>query len=72
MGIINVGGNGSVTADGVNYVLGYKEALYLGREQKKFLSAVMRFHAASLHKLTPAHQAYPSRKVGRDEAEIVT
>ena len=73
MGIINVGGNGSVTADGVNYILGYKEALYLGRGTKEVsfsseeISSPAKFYINS----TPAHQAYPSRKVGRDEAEIV-
>ena len=73
MGIINVGGNGSVTVHGVNYILGYKEALYLGRGTKEVsfcsneISSPAKFYINS----TPAHQAYPSRKVGRDEAEIV-
>ena len=73
MGIINVGGNGSVTADDVNYILGYKEALYLGRGTKEVsfsseeISSPAKFYINS----TPAHQAYPSRKVARDEAEIV-
>ena len=31
LGIINVGGAGRVTADGVDYDLEYKEALYLGK-----------------------------------------
>ena len=73
MGIINVGGNGSVTADGINYILGYKEALYLGRGTKEvsFSSEEITSPAKFYINSTPAHQAYPSRKVGRDEAEIV-
>ena len=73
MGIINVGGNGSVTADGINYSLGYKEALYLGRGTKEvsFSSEEITSPAKFYINSTPAHQAYPSRKVGRDEAEIV-
>jgi 4-deoxy-L-threo-5-hexosulose-uronate ketol-isomerase len=73
MGIINVGGNGSVTADGINYSLGYKEALYLGRGTKEvsFSSEEIKSPAKFYINSTPAHQAYPSRKVGRDEAEIV-
>ena len=73
MGIINVGGNGSVIADGVSYSLEYKEALYLGRGTKEvsFLSendsSSPKFYINS----TTAHQAYPSKKIGRDEAEIV-
>ena len=73
MGIINVGGNGSITADGINYSLGYKEALYLGRGTKEvsFSSEEITSPAKFYINSTPAHQAYPSRKVGRDEAEIV-
>ncbi len=73
MGIINVGGNGSVIADGINYSLGYKEALYLGRGTKEvsFSSEEITSSAKFYINSTPAHQAYPSRKVGRDEAEIV-
>jgi 4-deoxy-L-threo-5-hexosulose-uronate ketol-isomerase len=73
MGIINVGGNGSVTADGINYSLGYKEALYLGRGTKEvsFSSEEIKSPAKFYINSTPAHQVYPSRKVGRDEAEIV-
>lgn len=73
MGIINVGGNGSVIADGVSYSLEYKEALYLGRGTKEVSfssendSSSAKFYINS----TPAHQAYPSKKIGRDEAEIV-
>ena len=35
MGIINVGGKGTVSADGETYELDYKEALYLGRGIKE-------------------------------------
>ena len=35
LGIINVGGKGTVTADGEKYELDYKEALYLGKGIKE-------------------------------------
>ena len=35
IGIINVGGAGSVTVDGQKYDLDFKEALYIGKENKE-------------------------------------
>lgn len=73
MGIINVGGKGYVKADGETYSLEYKEALYLGRATKEvsFSSDDIKSPAKFYLNSTPAHNTYPSRKVGRDEAEIV-
>ena len=73
MGIINVGGKGYVKADGETYSLEYKESLYLGRSTKEvsFSSDDIKSPAKFYLNSTPAHNTYPSRKVGRDEAEIV-
>lgn len=73
LGIINVGGKGTVMADGQSYSLGYKEALYLGKGTKEVYFSSDTAHKPALFYLnsTPAHQAYPSKKIGRDEAEIV-
>ena len=73
MGIINVGGKGYVKADGETFSLEYKEALYLGRSTKEvsFSSDDIKSPAKFYLNSTPAHNTYPSRKVGRDEAEIV-
>ena len=73
MGIINVGGKGYVKADGETYSLEYKEALYLGRATKEvsFSSDDIKLPAKFYLNSTPAHNTYPIRKVGRDEAEIV-
>ena len=72
MGIINVGTKGKVTVDGKDYVLEYKEALYIGRGAKEVI-----FHPSSegapLYYIntTPAHTTYPTRKVSLQEAETV-
>lgn len=73
MGIINIGGKGTVTADGSSYELDYKEALYLGRGTKKvyFSSNDAKAPAKFYLNSAPAHHTYPSQKVGREEAEIV-
>lgn len=74
MGIINVGGAGEVTADGVVYTIGFKEALYLGKGTR---DVVFRSHDKSKPakfyiNSAPAHHKYPSRKTTLNDAEIVT
>ena len=73
IGIINVGGKGTVSADGISYSLDYKEALYLGRGIKEvhFSSDDPKAAAKFYLNSAPAHLNYPSQKVGRDQAEIV-
>jgi 4-deoxy-L-threo-5-hexosulose-uronate ketol-isomerase len=73
LGIINVGGKGTVMADDQYYSLDYKEALYLGKGTKEvyFSSDTADKPALFYLNSTPAHHAYPSKKIGRDEAEIV-
>jgi 4-deoxy-L-threo-5-hexosulose-uronate ketol-isomerase len=74
MGIINVGGKAEIEADGIIYRMGFKEALYLGRETRDVIFRST--NSASPAKLyinsAPAHHKYPSVKVTRDEAEVVT
>lgn len=70
VGIINVGGEGSVTADGDTYEIGVNECLYIGLGVKDvfFKSAngdsPAKFYLVS----TPAHKAYPTKKAGEGEA----
>lgn len=74
MGIINVGGSGTVTADGNSFTLQYKEALYISKGTKEvtFASADANAPAKFYINSTPAHHAYPTRKVSKDDAEKVT
>ena len=73
MGIINVGGDAKITADGNEYILKYKEALYLGSGNKEVvLASVDASNPAHLYiNSAPAHHQYPNKKVTRDDAEIV-
>ena len=73
MGIINVGGNAEITAGGVVYKLGHKEALYLGRgaDNVIFKSADKKTPAKLYINSAPAHHTYPSKKVTLADAEVV-
>ncbi len=70
LGIINVGGNGTVTADGVVYELGFKDALYIGSGNKEvvFKSDDTNNPAKFYLNSAPAHTNYPNKKVSLVEA----
>ena len=65
LGLINLGGQGAVVADGENYVLDNKQALYLGAGTKNvgFHSNSASDPAAFYLACTPAHQSLPNRKI---------
>jgi len=70
LGIINTGGKGAVSVDGVTFVLENKEALYIGRGARDVV-----FHPDPQTKpryyfnSAPAHTGYPTRKIGQREAD---
>lgn len=70
LGIINVGGNGTVEADGVKYSLSKLDCLYLGKGVKKVLFSSDDKKAPALYYLlsSPAHQSHPTRKLAKEEA----
>ncbi len=70
LGIINVGGNGTVVADGVIYELGFKDALYIGSGNKEVIFKSDDFLNPAKFYLNsaPAHTNYPNKKVGLAEA----
>ncbi len=73
VGIINVGGKGSVTADGENFDLEKLSCLYLGRGTKEvsFASADSTAPAVFFIMSTPAHHSYPKRLMHKEEASPV-
>lgn len=70
LGIINVGGDGIVEADGEKFTLRKLDCLYLGKGVKKvsFTSKDTRTPAFYYLLSSPAHAAYPTRLLTREEA----
>ncbi|KTF17832.1 MAG: 5-dehydro-4-deoxy-D-glucuronate isomerase [Pseudoalteromonas sp.] len=73
LGVINVGGAGTITADGETFELGYKDALYLGREtlEVTFASHDSATPAKFYLNSAPAHKKYPSKLVTRGDANVL-
>ena len=73
LGVINVGGSAIITADGEEYKVDCKEALYLGKGNKEvsFKSIDSNNPALLYVNSAPAHHSYPNKKVGFSEAETV-
>lgn len=73
LGIINIGGKGTVTVDGKSYELDFQEALYVGRGAKHITvqseqsDKPAKFYMNS----APAHQTYPTKKVTLKEAKNI-
>ncbi len=73
LGIINVGGEGTVIADDAEYTLNYKEALYLGKGTKdvEFISKSSDKPAHFYLNSAPAHKEYPASHITLVKADIV-
>jgi 4-deoxy-L-threo-5-hexosulose-uronate ketol-isomerase len=73
MGIINVGGKGTVQADGQSFDLDFKEGLYIGKGTKEvsFSSADKSNPAKFYINSAPAHHTFPTKKIARSQAEVV-
>ena len=73
MGIINVGGKGTITTDGKAHELDFKEGLYIGKGTKavSFSSADSKQPAKFYINAAPAHHEYPTKKIARADAETV-
>ena len=73
LGVINVGGNGIITADGKKYELAKLDCLYLGKGTRKvsFSSSGKKEPAIFYLLSAPAHHAYPAKKCAREKATPV-
>ncbi len=74
LGIINIGGDGTVIADGQPHTLSHGEGLYVGMETKslEFLSSDNSNPARFYFNCAPAHAILPTTKISRDDTEPVT
>ncbi len=72
LGIVNVGGKGSVSVDGQIYDLDKKEALYVGQGCKEVIFSNSNDEQALFYiNSAPAHKSFPTRKVGKEDAEVI-
>ena len=68
LGVVNVGGSGTVEVDGATFALDFKEALYIGRGAKSVVfrsceaAAPAKFYLAS----APAHRSYITQRITSD------
>lgn len=73
LGVINVGGDGMVQVDGAQFELSYKDALYVAKGSKEVVfssndaSSPAKFYLNS----APAHKAFTTKKVTKDEANKI-
>ncbi len=73
LGVINVGGAGSIVVEGKEYSLMKKDAIYIGRGNKEVIfksddySNPAHFYINS----APAHATYPTKLITKDDADIV-
>lgn len=74
LGIINIGGNGKVKVDGKSYDVGFKEALYVGKgNQEVLFNSDDKVNPAKFYlNAAPAHHAFPTKKVTKADAQVVT
>ena len=74
IGIINVGGNGTIEVDGEGFNLSKLDALYIGKGVKEviFKSDAADIPAQFFLLSAPAHQKFPTQKMGKEEASPVS
>jgi 4-deoxy-L-threo-5-hexosulose-uronate ketol-isomerase len=73
LGIINIGGTGKVSVDGKEFTLEHREALYLGQGNKNvtFSSTSSDSPARFYLNSTPAHKAFPNKKISKNDVEVI-
>ena len=73
VGVINVGGTGTITVDGTDYKMQFKEALYIGKGSKEvtFASDDPKNPAKYYINSAPAHKEYPVKHITLADANVL-
>ena len=74
LGVINIGGQGTITVDGQCYEIGHRDALYVGKGAKEvvFASIDASKPAKFYYNCALAHTTYPTKKVTPADVAPVT
>lgn len=74
LGVINVGGKGTVTVNGQSYALNKLDAIYIGKGTEKITFASANENEPALFYLlsAPAHMQYPTKVLTKEEASPST
>ncbi|GDX05214.1 5-dehydro-4-deoxy-D-glucuronate isomerase [Buttiauxella sp. WJP83] len=74
LGVINIGGQGTITVDGTCYEIGTRDGLYVGKGAKEvvFASIDPANPARFYYNCAPAHTAYPTKRVTPADVSPVT
>lgn len=74
LGVINIGGPGTITVDGTCYEIGHRDALYVGKGVKEvvFASVDSTQPARFYYNCAPAHTTYPTKRVTPADVAPVT
>lgn len=72
IGVVNIGGKGTLTINDDIYEMDYKNAMYIGRGNKKivFKSEDKNNPAKFYFVSYPAHTEYPDKLIGKDDAVV--
>ncbi|TNV17359.1 5-dehydro-4-deoxy-D-glucuronate isomerase [Buttiauxella sp. B2] len=74
LGVINIGGQGTITVDGTCYEIGTRDGLYVGKGAKEvvFASIDPTNPARFYYNCAPAHTTYPTKRVTPADVAPVT
>ena len=74
LGVINIGGPGTIEVDGKTWEIGQQEALYVGQGAQSviFRSSEAQRPAKFYYNSAPAHTRYPDKKITLEEAVKAT